>query len=135
MKTIDAYVDGSYREGLVGWAVVIVIDGKLHAEFSGVLNDEEVQGTRQVAGELKAVEEALFWCKEQGVKELNLYYDYTGIKDWVTGAWKAKKELTQKYRDKVRSCGVKINWNKVKSHSGNEFNDKADLLARTIIGG
>lgn len=132
---VEAYVDGSYREGLVGWATVIVKDGVLYGEFSGVMNEEEVQGTRQVAGELKAVEETLFWCKEQKVKEISIYYDYTGIKEWVTGAWKAKKEITQRYRDHIRACGIKINWIKVKSHSGISFNEKADQLARRIIGG
>ena len=132
---VEAYVDGSYREGKVGWGAVIVKNGELYGEFSGVMNDDEVQGTRQVAGELRAVEETLFWCKEQKVSEISIYYDYAGIREWVTGAWKAKKEVTQKYRDHVRSCGIKITWVKVKSHSGNKFNDKADSLARKIIGG
>jgi ribonuclease HI len=135
MKKIEAYVDGSYREGLVGWGAVIVKDDALYGELSGILNEEEVQGTRQVAGELKAVKEVIFWCKEQKVKEISIYYDYTGIKEWVTGTWKAKKSVTQDYRDYVRASGVNIYWVKVKSHSGNRYNDKADKLAREIIGG
>ena len=69
MKKIEAYVDGSYREGKVGWGAVIVKDDELYGELSGVLDEEEVQGTRQVAGELKAVKEVIFWCKEQKIKE------------------------------------------------------------------
>ncbi len=133
--SLAAYVDGSYREGKVGWASVIVKDGKSFFELSGVMNEEEVQGTRQVAGELKAVEETLSWCKKHKVDEISIHYDYTGIKEWVIGSWKAKKELTRKYRDFVRASGIKINWIKVKSHSGIEFNEKADELARSLIGG
>lgn len=132
---IAGYVDGSYREGKVGWGAVIVKGGVLYRELSGVVDDKNVQGTRQVAGELRAVEETLSWCKEHNIKEISIYYDYTGIKEWVTGAWKAKKEVTQRYRDIVRACGIKIHWVKVESHTGVEFNERADSLARKIIGG
>lgn len=135
MKKIEAYVDGSYREGKVGWGAVIVKNDELYGELSGILDEEEVQGTRQVAGELKAVKETIFWCKEQKVEEIYIYYDYTGIKEWITGSWKAKNPVTQDYRDYVRDSGINIHWIKVKSHSGNKYNDKADKLAREIIGG
>ena len=130
---IQAYVDGSYKDGKVSWAVIIVKGGKLYGEFSGVLNDKDVLGTRQVAGELKAVEEVIFWCKKQKVKEISIHYDYAGIREWVTGAWKAKNLVTQKYRDCVRACGLKISWIKVKSHSGVKYNDMADKLAREMV--
>ena len=131
---IEAYVDGSYKDGRVGWGAVIIKNNELYGEFCGLLNDGEEQGTRQVAGELRAVKEVIFWCQEQGVKEITIHYDYTGIKDWPTGAWKAKNPITQDYRDYVRASGLKIHWVKVKSHSGNKYNDKADKLAREIIG-
>lgn len=130
---IEAYVDGSHRYDKVGWGVVILKDGKLHDELCGVMNEEEVQGTRQVAGELKAVKEVIFWCQEHKVKEITIYHDYTGVKEWVVGTWKAKNPVTQDYRDYVRASGVKINWIKVKSHSGNKYNDMADELASKLI--
>jgi viroplasmin and RNaseH domain-containing protein len=133
--SVSAYVDGSYREGQVGWASVIVKAGKAFAELSGVMTEEEVQGTRQVAGELKAVEETLAWCKKHKVEEISIYYDYTGIREWVVGSWKAKKEITQKYRNYVRACGIKIHWVKVESHTGVKFNEMADEIARSLIGG
>ena len=133
MNLIEAYVDGSWMAGRVGWATVILKGGKLYGEFSGALDDEEVQGTRQVAGELKAVEQTLYWCVEQDIKEITIYYDYAGVKEWVTGAWKAKLPLTQKYRDYVRSLDVKISWVKVKSHSGVKYNEMADKLAKKVI--
>lgn len=130
---VEAYVDGSYRDGKVGWGAVIIKNGVLYGELAGILDEGEVDGTRQVAGELKAVQEVIFWCKEQGVGEIAIFYDYAGIKEWVTGAWKAKKPVTQYYRDYVRASGVKVKWIKVKSHSGVEYNEKVDRLARKII--
>jgi len=130
---IKAYVDGSHRNEKVGWGAVILKGETLYGEFCGVLEEDEVQGTRQVAGELMAVREVLFWCKEQKVTELSIYYDYKGVEEWVTGGWKAKKEITQNYRDYVRASGIKITWVKVKSHSGDYYNDMADRLASTML--
>ena len=61
-----AYVDGSYRDGRVGWGAVIVKDGKVYGELCGVLDEEEVLGTRQVAGELKAVKEVIEIVEKSG---------------------------------------------------------------------
>jgi ribonuclease HI len=132
MKT-EAYVDGSYRDGKVGWGAVIVRNEEVYKELNGTLSEEKVEGTRQVAGELKAVLEVLSWCKKNKVDEITIYFDYMGIKCWVTGEWKAKKNITQKYRDYVKKAGIKIEWVKVKSHSGDKFNDMADELAGSAI--
>jgi ribonuclease HI len=133
MKNIEAYVDGSYRDGKVGWGAVILKDGKPFEELCGIMEEDEVQGTRQVAGELQSVKAVLSWCAEKKVNEVSIYYDYAGVKEWVTGAWKAKKAVTQDYRDYVRACGIHIKWFKVKSHSGNKYNDMADELACKLI--
>lgn len=54
----------------------------------------------------------------------------------MTGAWKAKKEETQEYRDKMRGFFgmIDIGFVHVKGHSGDEYNDKADELAKTGAG-
>jgi ribonuclease HI len=128
---IEAYVDGSWMDGKVGWGAIIVKDNKIFKELSGVLTEEEVQGTRQVAGELWAVIEVVKWCIKNKINNIKVYYDYTGIKEWVLGTWKAKKEITQNYRDFIRNANIEISWEKVKSHSGNYFNEKVDLLAKS----
>lgn len=128
-----AYVDGSYKDGKVGWGAIIIENDKVYGEFSGTMTEDEVDGTRQVAGELRAVLEVLFWCDENNVEDIEIYYDYQGIKDWVTGAWRAKKRVTQNYRDKVLSYNINIKWVKVKSHSGDYYNDKVDELAKKMV--
>jgi viroplasmin and RNaseH domain-containing protein len=124
------YVDGSCLNGATGYGLVILKDGSAVEEFFGPVAGADVNGTRQVAGELLAVEEALKWCQRNDVKEVSIFYDYLGIEKWATGAWKAKQPLTQKYAKFVRESGIRVRWRKVDSHTGNRWNDRADELAK-----
>src|SRR5262249_32645123 len=88
-------VDGSYIDGATGYGVVILKDGAVIAERCGPVAALEVNGTRQVAGELRAVEEGLRWCRQHQVSEVEIFYDYYGVEKWATGAWKANQPITQ----------------------------------------
>lgn len=131
-ETYEVYVDGSFFNDCVGYAAVILRNGALLKTISGTVKDEAFVNSRQVGGELMAVIKAIEWCRENGITSISLYYDYTGIKAWATGEWKAKKPLTRFYTDYIRKSGIKIFWKKVKSHSGNYWNDYVDKLARNI---
>jgi len=128
--TYEVYVDGSFFNDSVSYAAVILKDGALLKTIKGVVKEEDFISSRQVGGELMAVMKALEWCKENKITSITLYYDYIGIKAWVTGEWKAKKPLTRFYADHVKKSGIKIYWKKVKSHSGNYWNDYVDKLAK-----
>lgn len=129
-KGWQLYVDGSYINGATGYGVVVLKDGAVVAELCGPVAAAEVGGTRQVAGELRAVEEGLVWCKQNEVGEIEIFYDYYGVEKWATGAWKANQPLTQAYGRTVRQSGVRIRWRKVAAHTGNRWNDRADALAK-----
>jgi ribonuclease HI len=124
------YVDGSYINGATGYGVVVLQDGAVVAEHCGLVGAAEVNGTRQVAGELRAVEEGLVWCRQNDVNEIEIFYDYYGVEKWATGAWKANQSLTQAYGRTVRESGVRIRWRKVAAHTGNRWNERADALAK-----
>ncbi len=124
------YVDGSYINGCVGYGIVILKDEKIVAELSGRVPESLVQGTNQVAGELFAVKEAIKWCQEKGIEEVSIFYDYEGIEKWVSGSWKAKNPVTQEYVDFISRSGIKIDWHKIYSHTGDHINERADRLAR-----
>jgi viroplasmin and RNaseH domain-containing protein len=126
----EIYVDGSYINGATGYGLVILKDGRAVEELFGQVADTAANGTRQVAGELIAVEEALKWCQKNDVKAVSIFYDYLGIEKWATGAWKANQSLTQSYGKFVRASGIRIRWHKVASHTGNRWNDRADKLAK-----
>lgn len=52
------------------------------------------------------------------------------------GRWKTNTELTQKYADFVKQAlkTIDIEFVKVKSHSGIEFNEEVDKLAKMAVG-
>ncbi|MCB1156993.1 MAG: hypothetical protein H7A25_22055 [Leptospiraceae bacterium] len=132
-QIIDVYVDGSFFEGRVGYGAVVLKSGSVIHEICGSMDNPKVIESRQVGGELKATTEAIKWCLSQGIEEINLYYDYEGVAKWARGEWKANIHLTKKYKEFFKDKNIKIHWHKVKSHSGNKWNDKADALAKKGI--
>jgi ribonuclease HI len=123
-------VDGSFIDGATGYGAVILKHGTVVDELSGAVDASEVNGTRQVAGELAGVKEALKWCLRHSVNEVAIYYDYLGIEKWARGQWKTNQPLTKAYARFVSDCPIKIQWRKVDSHTGNRWNDRADALAK-----
>ena len=70
-----------------------------------------------------------------GYKEIEICYDYEGIEKWVTGAWRSKTELTQKYATSMRewSKSIHIHFTKVAAHTNVYFNEMADELAKSAL--
>ena len=130
----EIYVDGSFINGATGYGAVILKNGTVIDELCGRVDASDVNGTRQVAGELYAVREALGWCRSHSVADVDIYYDYLGIEKWATGQWKTNQPLTKDYARFVKSCPVRIHWHKVDSHTGNRWNDRADALAKKGAG-
>ena len=127
-----AYVDGSFLDGISGYGVVFVDESGTY-ELKGVA-DKKYASMRNVSGEIYGAMQAITYARNKGYKKLSIYYDYTGLENWATGKWQANKELTQKYAEYCNRSGVKLNFIKVKSHSGNEMNDRADMLAKMAAG-
>lgn len=130
---ILAYVDGSFLDNTVAYGAVVLLGEQKLAEFSGVVADPNYQHARQVAGELMAVGKVIQWCVANNVTEISIFYDYEGIEHWVTGKWKAKQLLTQRYRDFIVKSNVKITWVKVAAHTGVYWNEYVDSLAKNAI--
>lgn len=135
--TAVAYVDGSYniKTKNFGFGAVIFHDSKART-FSRGYDDPELAEMRNVAGEIMGSMFAMHYCKEHGIKNLQIFYDYEGIEKWCRGDWKVNKPGTIAYRDYYNSMKefVNISFVKVKGHSGNKFNDMADALAKKSVG-
>lgn len=135
--TAVAYVDGSYniRTKVFGFGAVIFHNGAAHTKSQG-FNEPEMAAMRNVAGEVYGSMYAMKYCAENGIKNLQIFYDYAGIEKWCTGEWKTNKEGTAAYRAYYESVkgAVNISFIKVKGHSGDKYNDMADALAKEAVG-
>ncbi len=130
---VDIYVDGSCNAdaSAIGYGVVIIRDNRVY-EFSGEVDDAESCVFRNIAGEIEASMFAMKYCIENEIGNVRLFFDYSGLQDWCTGAWRCKNALTQKYKAFYDSIKDRLNviWNKVDAHTGNRYNELADKLAK-----
>ena len=137
---IKIYTDGacSGNPGIGGWGVVIVNNSKSIYLNGGLMNTTNNQM------ELKASIEALKYFKES--QSLTIFTDSeylkNGIKYWINNwknnGWKtaAKKPVKNKDLWIELDSSIKkhnISWKWIKGHSGNKFNEKADMLAKKYI--
>lgn len=134
---VIAYVDGSYNIATkeFSYGMVILRDSKEYT-FNKKFDDKDLASMRNVAGEIKGAQAAMAYAVEEGLKEITIYYDYAGIAFWCLGDWKANKEGTiayKEYYDSIKEL-VKVNFVKVKGHSGDKYNDMADALAKEALG-
>ena len=133
---VYAYIDGSFDrvQGIYGSGVVIV-DGDKKYEFKHAGNREDYAQLHNVAGELEAAKYVMWYAVDRKIKEITLFYDYKGIESWATGDWQANLPYTQdyvKFYNKIKSV-VKVNFVKVKAHTGVELNEVVDKLAKDAI--
>lgn len=130
---IRAFIDGSFdkRNGVVGSGGVICI-GAEEVEFSLSSADPNHVAYWNVSGELLAALHVVEYAVAHGYKSCSLYYDYMGIEMWATGRWNTNNPLTTSYakRMKETSKQIRIDFHKVKAHSGIAYNDRADALAK-----
>ena len=130
-------MDGSFSSGKIfGCGCTILKDGEVIAEISKAYEDEELATMRNVAGEIKASELAMQYALDNGYTSLSIYHDYQGIASWCLGEWKTNKAGTIAYKqfyDGIKDK-LKVHFIKVKGHSGDEYNEIADRLAKKALG-
>ena len=134
---IKIYTDGSClsNPGNGGWAAIIIKDDKI-TEISG--NEKNTTNNRM---ELLAPISAL--SKIEDKENIEIYTDSKYVKqgitewinNWKSNGWKTSKKEDVKNKDlwtklDELNSALDIQWNWVKAHVGNEFNEKVDLLAK-----
>jgi ribonuclease HI len=142
MKKISIYTDGacSGNPGKGGWGAVL-----LYKNFKKEIYGGQKDATNNQM-ELRAIIEALNTLKEPC--EVDLYTDSEYVlkgftermQNWIQNDWKTsdKKPVKNKeYWIKLTDAAAphKVNWNWVRGHSGNEYNEVADGLARKGVEG
>ncbi|MGE5605648.1 MAG: ribonuclease HI [Bacteroidota bacterium] len=141
MNLVEIYTDGacSGNPGPGGWAAILIYEGK-ERELSGF----EPNTTNQRM-ELRAAIEGLgalkFTCK------VKLYSDSAYLinafrqnwfKNWLANGWQNSQKKPVENRDLweeiLRLSGLhQVEWIKVPGHRDNPYNNRCDLLARTVI--
>ena len=143
MKKVVIYTDGacSGNPGKGGWCAILIYDNngiQVRKSKSEGKND-----TTNNQMELTAVIEAMSVLKEP--VDIDLFSDSKYVIDgatkwlsgWIANGWKtsnkkpvANKELWVKLSSLLSQH--QVNWNWVKGHSDNEFNNKCDEIARKL---
>ena len=133
---VYAYIDGSFdRTSGIYSSGVVIVDGDEKYEYKHAGNREDYAQLHNVAGELEAAKFVMWYAVDKKIKEITLFYDYQGIEAWAVGDWKANLPYTQdyvKFYNKVKTA-VKVNFVKVKAHTGIELNEVVDKLAKEAI--
>ena len=138
---ISVYTDGacSGNPGIGGWGVVILKKDEEAIFLNGGENN-----TTNNRMELIAAINSITYFKDR--QKLELYTDSKYIKDgiekwihnWKLNGWKTANKKPVKNKDLWLKLDYEINkhsivWNWVKGHANNEYNEKADELARKYI--
>lgn len=131
---IEAYVDGSFNEelGRYAYGCVIIKAGNIIHKMSGSSANADYLEMRNVAGELEAAVQAIKWAIRNKIKSIRIYHDYQGIASWANGEWKTNKRGTREYASFIDKCAseIRVEFTKVKGHSGQKYNEMADQLAK-----
>ena len=135
------YTDGacSGNPGLGGWGVVILKDTQKPILLNGGENN-----TTNNRMELTAAIKSIKYFQDKQNLEIFTDSQYlkngieTWINNWKINGWKTSNKKKVKNQDLwieldkiIEKHNIKWNW--VKGHANNEFNEKADFLARKFI--
>ncbi len=141
MEKVTIYTDGacSGNPGPGGWASVLIYNG-IEKEISGGMK-ETTNNIMEITAVIEGLKALKFPC------EVDLYSDSayvvnTFLQGWIYGwmknNWKTasgssvkNKELWQELYNLTKTH--KVNFNKVKGHSDNKYNNRCDELAREAI--
>ena len=146
---ITIYTDGSSRgnPGPGGFASIIVIHDQRVIELGGH-SEHTTNNKMELSGVIEGLKVSLNNI-DANIKNIKVYSDskyvLNGITSWIHG-WKknnwrtaAKKEVLNqdlwqeldKLVETVSQKNIKIEWNYVKGHADNLYNNRADIIATT----
>lgn len=134
---VTAYVDGSFDQkiGKYAFGCILLLPGGEIVRKSGNGDNPESAALRNVTGEMLGAMFAVKWCMVNRFSSVKICYDYSGIEMWAAGRWKTNNPLTKKYADYMRLCSrsIEISFRKVQAHTGDQYNEEADRLAKAAL--
>lgn len=133
-----AFSDGSFDIKLGRYAYgVICIDREFKEnELYGYAANPKYISSRNIIGEILGIFNSLDWAITNGYEKIIIFYDYEGLEKWAKKEWNADSDVAKMYVGLLESKYkdiIEIEFEKVKGHSNNKYNDKADQLAKMAI--
>jgi len=138
---LHVYVDGSFNEKIPNYAygLVCVKDGEIVHMENGLGKNPNAIEMRQIGGELLGCMHGLLFAKRHGYTDVVVFHDYKGVCYHATGYWKRDNEFSETYYQWMQSFfqvnpQIHVSFCKVEAHSGDDFNELADGLAKKAAG-
>lgn len=141
MEKVTIYTDGacSGNPGPGGWAAILIYNG-IEKEISGGLQDT-TNNIMEMTAVIEGLKALKFPC-EVTIYSDSAYVVNTFLQGWIYGwmknNWKTasgssvkNQELWQELYSLTQTH--KVNFNKVKGHADNKYNNRCDELAREAI--
>lgn len=141
MRVVEAYIDGSClgNPGPGGYGIVLIDTNTLNKKSFVGHSPNTTNQEMELTATIKAIESLKIPC------QINIYSDSNyvikGITEWIhiwkNNQWKNSSkslishyELWKKLNDLVYESHHTVLFHKVKAHSGIEYNELADKLAK-----
>lgn len=140
VDAIHCYVDGSSSAELNNYScgIVYVLDGKiLHLEKTAGKN-KEAAAMQQIGGELLGAMKAMTYAKSVNAQDIIIFFDYKGVALHALGVWERSNEFSKVYYDWCQKFfrenpQMRVQFCKVDAHTGDDFNEIADGLAKQAL--
>lgn len=131
-----AYVDGSYNINTKEYSYGVNVVYKGHTVLEDAKKYNDINGMRQINGELKAAIIACNFAIKNKIKKIYIAYDYEGIEKFATEKWSTKSSDISFYKDIMQKNmkSIDINFIKIPAHSNFKNNERADVLAKNALG-
>nr|WP_314668358.1 viroplasmin family protein [uncultured Oribacterium sp.] len=136
---VIAFVDGSYSLDADGkekysFGAILITNESENSLYKAFVDNDKME-SRNIAGEIEGVMEAILWAIANKMQKIKIFYDYEGIEKWAKKEWRAKTKISKNYSKFVdeKSKLINLEFEHVKAHSGIEYNEKADELAKKAL--
>jgi len=135
---VVAFCDGSYdkNKNRYSYGVFIIDKDFTEYEVCGSAQNNKYTASNNIIGEVLGVINAMDWAVSNRCEKLKIYHDYEGLSKWLSGEYAAKNEVAKMfvsvYANKYAGL-LQVDFEKVKGHSNNRYNDKADELAKKAL--
>lgn len=137
---VVAYTDGSFNSSTneFSYGICIFDLDKNETNLCSKISYEQFLESRNIAGEVFGVLTALDWAVSNGYEKIKIYHDLEGISKWASGEYTANSKIAKYFVEilsKRFNDYIKYEFVKVKGHSNNPYNEKADKLAASAFAG